>query len=637
MRDIRKFGVALRLTIAFGLLLFAMGVLSLSSIRQVNEINAKLSLINGSNSQKYRNGIDMLGTVRDRAIALRDIVLAVSDTDQATTIVMMKKLQASYASSSAELQKAVSSDAFSTAAERRLVDGLTAFQNETEPLVAEVIKLTLDGEKDQAKPLLLNELRPKLTAWIGALNKLIDYEQALNQGVGGKVKEASDQFKSMTLSALGVAALFGAVAAALTTRSIIAPLAKLKQSIGQMITGGDMQIDRVLERRRDEIGQLARQISSLKLHLSEQAEREAIAEQHRQHAERQRLEREGEERQRAAEQTSSAVEQVADALKQLSEGNLNIQLSRPFAEALEPLRLDLNSAISQLRDAMSEVNYNAQAIAAGAEEIRSSSNDLATRTEQQAVVVEQTASVLADMTRQVVDASHRALEAGVLVAETKETVEKSGTIMREAVEAMTKIRASSVEIGNIIGVIDEIASQTNLLALNAGIEAARAGETGRGFAVVAQEVRDLAQRSAAAAKEIKSLVELSNGHINDGVQRVHQAGNALGQIVVQVQSVNQNVDAIAQVSRVQADGLKDINFSVGKIETATQQNAAMVEESTAAVNNLAKETASLFEMLSRFQIGDGKANTNCAEQPSLSVAVASSKSILQRRVSRLTA
>lgn len=636
MRDIRKSGVALRLSIAFGLLLIAMGVLSLSSIKQVNEINAKLSLINGSNSQKYRNGVDMLGAVRDRAVALRDIVLTDSDTDQATTIVMMKKLQASYASNSAELQKAVSSDDSSTAAEHRLVDSLKAFQTEAEPLIAEVIKLTVDGKREQAKPLLLNELRPKLTAWIGGLSKLIDYEQALNQGVGGKVKAASEEFKSLTLTALSVAALFGIVAAALTTRSIIAPLARLQQSVRQMIAG-DMQIDRVLERRMDEIGRLARQISSLKTHISEKAERDATAEHRRQDAERQRLEKEAEERQRIAEETSSAVEQVAEALKQLSQGNLHIQLNRPFAGALEPLRLDFNLAVRQLCDAMSEVNYNAQAIAAGAEEIRTSSNDLATRTEQQAVVVEQTASVLADMTRQVVDASHRAHEAGVLVSETKENVERSGTVMREAVEAMTKIRVSSVEIGNIIGVIDEIASQTNLLALNAGIEAARAGETGRGFAVVAQEVRDLAQRSAAAAKEIKSLVEVSNVHINDGVQRVHQAGNALGQIVIQVQSVNQNVDAIAQVSRVQADGLKDINFSVGKIESATQQNAAMVEESTAAVNNLAKEAASLFEMLSRFQIDDGKANTDCAEQPSFSVAVASSTAVLQSSVSRFTA
>jgi len=569
-------------------------------------------------------------------VALRDIVLTDSDTDQATTIVMMKKLQASYASNSAELQKAVSSDDSSTAAEHRLVDSLKAFQTEAEPLIAEVIKLTVDGKREQAKPLLLNELRPKLTAWIGGLSKLIDYEQALNQGVGGKVKAASEEFKSLTLTALSVAALFGIVAAALTTRSIIAPLARLQQSVRQMIAG-DMQIDRVLERRMDEIGRLARQISSLKTHISEKAERDATAEHRRQDAERQRLEKEAEERQRIAEETSSAVEQVAEALKQLSQGNLHIQLNRPFAGALEPLRLDFNLAVRQLCDAMSEVNYNAQAIAAGAEEIRTSSNDLATRTEQQAVVVEQTASVLADMTRQVVDASHRAHEAGVLVSETKENVERSGTVMREAVEAMTKIRVSSVEIGNIIGVIDEIASQTNLLALNAGIEAARAGETGRGFAVVAQEVRDLAQRSAAAAKEIKSLVEVSNVHINDGVQRVHQAGNALGQIVIQVQSVNQNVDAIAQVSRVQADGLKDINFSVGKIESATQQNAAMVEESTAAVNNLAKEAASLFEMLSRFQIDDGKANTDCAEQRSFSVAVASSTAVLQSSVSRFTA
>jgi methyl-accepting chemotaxis protein len=189
------------------------------------------------------------------------------------------------------------------------------------------------------------------------------------------------------------------------------------------------------------------------------------------------------------------------------------------------------------------------------------------------------------------------------VRETKESAEHSGKVVGQAVDAMGKIEKSAGEIASIISVIDEIAFQTNLLALNAGVEAARAGDAGKGFAVVAQEVRELAQRSAKAAKEIKELIKASNEHVKNGVSLVGNTGKALQAIVTQVVQVDGNVGAIVETSREQAIGLTEINAAVNTLDQSTQQNAAMVEETTAAAHSLAREAEQLFELLGHFNIG----------------------------------
>jgi methyl-accepting chemotaxis protein len=302
------------------------------------------------------------------------------------------------------------------------------------------------------------------------------------------------------------------------------------------------------------------------------------------------------------------VDQLADALKRLSDGDLTQNLGTPFIPTLEKLRTDFNGAIDKLRRAMQAVAENASAIAAGAQQIRSASDDLSKRTEQQAASVEETAAALEEITTTVADSSRRAEEAGELVRKTRQNAEHSGAVVRSAIEAMGKIESSSSEISNIIGVIDEIAFQTNLLALNAGVEAARAGDAGKGFAVVAQEVRELAQRSAKAAKEIKELITDSNTHVNSGVTLVGETGSVLDTIVSQVQQVNGNVEAIVEAAREQATGIKEINESVNTMDQGTQQNAAMVEESTAAAHSLAKEADALFQLLGQFNIGSGSAS-----------------------------
>ncbi|MFJ6326251.1 MULTISPECIES: methyl-accepting chemotaxis protein [unclassified Rhizobium] len=300
----------------------------------------------------------------------------------------------------------------------------------------------------------------------------------------------------------------------------------------------------------------------------------------------------------------SAISELAGALRSLSEGDLTKTLDRSFVPSMEQLRHDFNATIQRLSETLTTVGENASAIAAGSRELGDSAEAFSRRTEQQAASVEETAAALEEITTTVADSSQRAEEAGRLVAETKRGAEQSGTVVRSAVAAMDQIEKSSREITNIIGVIDDIAFQTNLLALNAGVEAARAGEAGKGFAVVAQEVRELAQRSASAAKEIKALITTSSEHVKNGVGLVGQTGKALEEIVTQVGDINANVAAIVKASKEQTIGLREINAAINSLDQTTQQNAAMVEESTAASLRLANEADTLHTLLAQFRMAD---------------------------------
>lgn len=326
----------------------------------------------------------------------------------------------------------------------------------------------------------------------------------------------------------------------------------------------------------------------------------------------------------------NAVDALANGLTELAHGNLDQSVDTAFPANMEKLRSDFNSSIGRLRDAMRDVGRNASAIAAGASEIRSAADDLSKRTEQQAASVEETAAALEQITTAVTDSSRRAEEAGQLVARTRDGAEKSGHVVKNAIAAMGAIENSSKEISNIIGVIDDIAFQTNLLALNAGVEAARAGDAGKGFAVVAQEVRELAQRSAHAAKEIKALITTSSDQVKNGVSLVGQTGQALEEIVTQVADINRNVSAIVESAREQATGLKEINEAVNTMDQGTQQNAAMVEQSTAASHSLATEVEALNGLLATFKTGDQPRNVPAAARHDARPVSSPARQIAQR-------
>lgn len=314
-------------------------------------------------------------------------------------------------------------------------------------------------------------------------------------------------------------------------------------------------------------------------------------------------------------QRMSAINALGGSLKALSDGDLTQHISTAFVPSMEMVRRDFNDAVAKLNETMHAVGKNASAIASGAQQIHGAADALSKRTEQQAASVEETAAALDEITSTVADSSRRADEAGVLVSGTKDRAEKSGAVVTSAIGAMGQIEQSSREISNIISVIDDIAFQTNLLALNAGVEAARAGEAGKGFAVVAQEVRELAQRSASAAKDINALINASNEHVRSGVALVGQTGKALEEILVQVQEAHVNVAAIVEAAREQSTGLREINQSVNSMDQATQQNAAMVEESTAASHSMAREAEALHDLLRQFRLDRSDATPQHAVPP----------------------
>ncbi|HEX3984819.1 MAG TPA: methyl-accepting chemotaxis protein, partial [Acidisoma sp.] len=269
-----------------------------------------------------------------------------------------------------------------------------------------------------------------------------------------------------------------------------------------------------------------------------------------------------------------SVQQIGEALGMLAQGKLTQRLNTPLLPELDQLRLDLNSAIDSLDKTMLSVGTTSSSVQNVTEEILNSANDLARRTEQQAASLEQTAAALDQITVTVKKAADGSRHARDIVRGAKVEAEKSGTVVQEAVRSMDGIESSSSKIGQIIGVIDEIAFQTNLLALNAGVEAARAGEAGRGFAVVAQEVRALAQRSAEAAKEIKTLISTSTQQVSAGVTLVGQTGQALGRIITHVSEIDTAVSDIAASAQEQSTALGEINTAVNQMDRATQQNAA---------------------------------------------------------------
>ncbi len=297
----------------------------------------------------------------------------------------------------------------------------------------------------------------------------------------------------------------------------------------------------------------------------------------------------------------TAISGLDQALEALARGDLRYRIETSFAGDYAGLRQGYNNAVGHLEEAIGAVVSAAGGIHSGASEISQAADDLSRRTEQQAASLEETAAALHQITATVKRATEGAAQADAAAQEAKTDAEESGETVRHAVAAMGEIETSSQQIGQIIGVIDEIAFQTNLLALNAGVEAARAGDAGKGFAVVASEVRALAQRSAEAAKEIKALISTSTRQVGDGAQLVGKTGEALQRMVGKVGEISALISEIAASSREQSQGLAQVNTAVNEMDKVTQQNAAMVEQSTAASHALLNEAESLGDSVRRFQ------------------------------------
>jgi len=412
----------------------------------------------------------------------------------------------------------------------------------------------------------------------------------------------NEQTKILVIGGMFIlAAVIGALLLAVRT-FVQRPMASLLGDVGRM-SEGKLEQPVAGQERSDEIGKVAVALEAFRHRLADGHRLEAANAEQRQLTESERRQAEA-ERARAAEEQRKVVDALGRGLANLSRGDLTSRITENFPPSYVELRDNFNDTMDSLERTILQLNQTVHSLNAGIGEISRSSDNLSRRTEQQAASLEETAAAMNEIAEQMHTSTRNAGEAASKVNEACSDADRSNAVVRKAITAMEGIEDSSRKVSQIIGVIDEIAFQTNLLALNAGVEAARAGEAGKGFAVVAQEVRELAQRSAQAAKEIKALISASSAQVQEGVSLVGETGSALTRISEQILSVNKLIQDISASAREQSSGLQEINVAVNNMDQVTQQNAAMVEETTAAANLLNDEAHTLRDMVMRFSVSN---------------------------------
>ncbi|MDV4179260.1 HAMP domain-containing methyl-accepting chemotaxis protein [Rhizobium brockwellii] len=473
------------------------------------------------------------------------------------------------------------------------------------------VKFSAASQDDDAKVVMNDEMSPIADAMADQIDKLV----AVNTDNAAKANVESMANFSYTVEVTYVAItlIFGITLGAIyfALMGISRPIGRITASMTDL-AGGDSDKAIPFAGRADEIGEMAGAVEVFRQAAITNKRLEQEADAARVQAESDRIRLTAEAEAAAQKRLQEATSGLATGLRRLAAGDLGFQLNDAFAPDFEALRHDLNGAVGQLGETLRAVAQATTQIDSGTREISQSAEDLSKRTEQQAASLEETAAALDQITANVSNSSKRADEARSVAAQANTSAAQSGKVVADAVDAMQKIEQSSNQVSNIIGVIDEIAFQTNLLALNAGVEAARAGDAGKGFAVVAQEVRELAQRSAQAAKEIKELIRNSSVEVQSGVKLVSETGEALKTIEGYIVTVNHHMDAIATSAREQSVGLAEVNTAVNQMDQVTQQNAAMVEESNAASAALAGEASRLRELIGQFQLGGALRQTASA-------------------------
>jgi methyl-accepting chemotaxis protein len=404
----------------------------------------------------------------------------------------------------------------------------------------------------------------------------------------------------LLISAVLMAAALGA--AFLFSRSITNPMKDVIDNMKELVAGNtDLELKG--QSRKDELGEIYQAVSVFRDAAIEKGRLEEEGEEVRTQTEQERKRNE-ELKAMEAQKLADAIDALARGLTQLSEGDLTANISTPFEGELDRLRTDFNTSIAKLSETMGRITDVSVTLKDNSGEISNATNELSQRTETQAASLEETSAALDEITATVRETSERAKEASDKAKDARQDTEKSSEVVSNAVSAMEGIEKASSDITNIINVIDEIAFQTNLLALNAGVEAARAGEAGKGFAVVAQEVRELAGRSANAAKEIKSLINTSNVEVGEGVKLVKETGDVLAKISGQVSNIEARIVNVATGANDQLSSIESVSGSVNEMDKRIQQNAAMAEETTAATARLVEEINQLSHMVQTFRITD---------------------------------
>lgn len=575
--EVTNLSIVKKQFLGFGLILILMVGIAWIAVNRMNNVDRNLTEMNDVNSVKQRYAINFRGSVHNRAISLRDVILVASPIDIPANVKDIETLAAQYQASAGPLDAMMTPSTNPSSDEVRILASIKQTEAKTNPLVAQVVALRMAGNIAGAQAVLMEQARPLFNEWLKEINEFIDLQEANNKALAATTRSETGNFQLV----LSLLVLFGLAVGALIvwwatreTRQLPLMTARLQE-----MAAGNRAVEIPAADSTNELGQLARAMTGFRDQL-------ALAEADKQ------------------TQTTLICSSIGEGLEHLAKGDLTIRVDAELTGAFAKLKDDFNNAAGKLQVALQSVVQGISGINTGAAEIRRASDDLAQRTEHQAATLEETTAAMNELTTAVHQSSKSAGLANSLVGEARGDAEKGGEVVRRAVEAMGGIERSSSEISEIISVIDGIAFQTNLLALNAGVEAARAGDAGRGFAVVASEVRALAQRSADAAKDVKAKINASSDQVDTGVELVAETGKSLERIIARIVEVSRLVSDIAGSAQHQASGLEQVNTAVSEMDSATQQNAAMVEQATAAARSLASEADELTRQVARFHLGD---------------------------------
>jgi methyl-accepting chemotaxis protein len=523
-----------RLALGFGSVFTLMAVLAGLAIYRVGQIDSILTHINDVNNVKQRYAINFRGSVHDRSIAVRDVVLATSPAAAAPAIELIRKLDENYQKSAAPLDSLLAARQDILPEEKQALLKIKDVEARAQPLIAKLIALRQADDVAAAAALLDKGAAPVFVEWLASVNALIDLEEQLNKQAASEARQVSGSFFAWMLALLAVAIAAGAVAAGTISRTLLRQL------------GG---------------------------------------------------------------QPEDAV-RIAGAI---AAGDLSVPIAIRAGD-----RASLLFAMQGMRDSLvtivSQVRAGTFTIAGASAEITAGNLDLAQRSERQAGTLEETASSMEELTGTVRQNADNARQANTLALSASSVAQRGGAVVAQVVQTMASINDSSHQIADIIGVIDGIAFQTNILALNASVEAARAGEQGRGFAVVAAEVRNLAQRSASAAKEIKQLIGDSVAKVDGGRKLVDEAGRTMEEILASVRQVTDIMGQISLASQEQSAGIVQVNEAVAQMDEATQQNATLVEQAGAAASSLQEQAEQLAQLVSVFKL-DAPAAGDTAQRP----------------------
>jgi methyl-accepting chemotaxis protein len=510
-----------RLYLGFGLLLAVLMGVTLVAIAKVQAINTALLANSQEHAAIQRFAINFRGSAHDRAIAVRDVVLSETEADRHREVAAIEELARFYAESAGPLEGLMrsSDDAQEL---RSLYGAIKDIENRSVQTTREIVAAVEAGDTEAARVRLWSEAKPQYVAWLAAINRLIDFQEARIQTANQVAMAQAGGFLSVMLGALLVALLCGVGLAWWIPRSIV----------------------RQLGAEPDQLGRVAQRVAS------------------------------------------GDLSPLPDA-GQAPGGSV--------LASLAAMQASLATVVGQVRQA-------SDSIATGSTEIAAGNADLSQRTEQQASSLQQTAASMSQMNGMVQSNADTARQATLLAASASQAAEKGGEVVSEVVVTMDDIAESSRRIADIIGVIDGIAFQTNILALNAAVEAARAGDQGRGFAVVAGEVRNLAKRSAEAAREIKGLIVSSVDKVEAGTRLVSSAGSTMEDIVGQVRRVSDLISEISVSTSEQTEGIGQVSSAVSSLDQSTQHNAALVEQSAAAAASLQQQAARLTDVVRTFRL-----------------------------------